>query len=112
MTNVDYKVLKSCIIKSCSPKFKHSLGFKIDFDKLVEEAGAMNLVPVYVGLSSRLITPEDIAFIGEYYEKYMSRQGSKVSIAAELGISRTTLDKLFRKYRKEHGLADNTPKII
>ena len=29
--------------------------------------------------------------IGEYYEKYMSRQGSKVSIAAELGISRTTL---------------------
>ena len=50
--------------------------------------------------------------IGEYYEKYMSRQGSKVSIAAELGISRTTLDKLFRKYRKEHGLADNTPKII
>lgn len=50
--------------------------------------------------------------IGEYYEKYMSRQGSKVSIAAELGISRTTLDKLFRKYREEHGLADNTPKII
>lgn len=50
--------------------------------------------------------------IGEYYEKYMSRQGSKVSIAAELGISRTTLDKLFRKYRKEHGLVDNTPKII
>ena len=50
--------------------------------------------------------------IGEYYEKYMSRQGSKVSIAAELGISRTTLDKLFRKYRKEHGLVDNTPKIL
>lgn len=49
--------------------------------------------------------------IGEYYEKYMSRQGSKVSIAAELGISRTTLDKLFRKYRNEHGLVDNTPKI-
>ena len=34
--------------------------------------------------------------IGEYYERYMSRQGSKVSIAAELGISRTTLDKLFK----------------
>lgn len=39
--------------------------------------------------------------IGEYYEKYMSRQGSKVSIAAELGISRTTLDKLFKKYTTE-----------
>ena len=36
--------------------------------------------------------------IGEYYEKYMSRKGSKVSIAAELGISRTTLEKLFKKY--------------
>ncbi len=69
MTNVDYKVLKACIIKSCSPKFKHSLSFKIDFDKLVEEVGAMNLVPVYVGLNSKLISPEDIGFIGEYYEK-------------------------------------------
>ena len=40
--------------------------------------------------------------IGEYYEKYMSRRGTKVSIAAELGISRTTLDKLFKKYTREH----------
>ena len=39
--------------------------------------------------------------IGEYYEKYMTRQGTKVSIAAELGISRTTLDKLFSKYEEE-----------
>ena len=41
--------------------------------------------------------------IGEYYEKYMTRQGTKVSIADELGISRTTLDKLFNKYKDEHG---------
>lgn len=39
--------------------------------------------------------------IGEYYEKYMTRQGTKVSIATELGISRTTLDRLFNKYVKE-----------
>ena len=39
--------------------------------------------------------------IGEYYEKYMTRQGTKVSIAAELGISRTTLDRLFNKYEEE-----------
>lgn len=37
--------------------------------------------------------------IGEYYDRYMSRQGTKTSIAAELGISRTTLDKLFREYK-------------
>ena len=48
--------------------------------------------------------------IGEYYEKYMSRQGSKVSIAAELGISRTTLDKLFKKYVKEQELGKNLVK--
>lgn len=48
--------------------------------------------------------------IGDYYEKYMSRQGSKVSIAAELGISRTTLDKLFKKYVKEQELGKNLVK--
>lgn len=36
--------------------------------------------------------------IGEYYEKYMTRKGTKTSIASELGISRTTLDKLFQEY--------------
>ena len=36
--------------------------------------------------------------IGTYYDKYMRRKGTKVSIAHELGISRTTLDKLFREY--------------
>ena len=36
--------------------------------------------------------------IGEYYQQYMSRKGTKSSIAKELGISRTTLDKLFREY--------------
>lgn len=38
--------------------------------------------------------------IGDYYDRYMSRQGTKTSIAAELGISRTTLDKLFKEYKE------------
>lgn len=38
--------------------------------------------------------------IGEYYQKYMTRQGTKTSIAKELGISRTTLDKLFKEHEK------------
>lgn len=41
-----------------------------------------------------------VANIEEYYQRYMTRQGTKTSIAAELGISRTTLDKLFKEYRK------------
>lgn len=36
-----------------------------------------------------------ISNIEEYYDKYMKRQKTKISIAAELGISRTTLNKLF-----------------
>lgn len=40
----------------------------------------------------------NIPDIAEYYEKYMSRRGTKTSISKELGISRTTLDKLFRNY--------------
>ena len=39
--------------------------------------------------------------IGKYYDKYMSRRGTKTSIAQELGISRTTLDKLFRQYEAD-----------
>lgn len=42
--------------------------------------------------------------IEEYYQKYMTRQGTKTSIAAELGISRTTLDKLFKEYENNKGL--------
>lgn len=38
--------------------------------------------------------------IGDYYERYMTRQATKTSIAAELGISRTTLDKLFKEYKE------------
>ena len=40
--------------------------------------------------------------IGMYYDKYMRRDGTKTSIAAEIGISRTTLDKLFKQYEKEN----------
>ena len=40
--------------------------------------------------------------IGEYYEKYMRRDGTKMSISRELGISRTTLDKLFKQYEREN----------
>ena len=38
--------------------------------------------------------------IGDYYDRYMKRQGTKTSIALELGISRTTLDKLFTEYKE------------
>ena len=39
--------------------------------------------------------------IGKYYQQYMSRRGTKTDIAKERGISRTTLDKLFKQYETE-----------
>ena len=38
--------------------------------------------------------------IGLYYERYMRRETSKPKIAKELGISRTTLDRLFDETRR------------
>lgn len=42
--------------------------------------------------------PVSVPNIGEYYDKYMTRQANKVQIAKELSISRNTLDKLFQEY--------------
>ena len=39
--------------------------------------------------------------IEEYYQRYMRRQGTKTSLAKEMGISRTTLDKLFKQYEQK-----------
>lgn len=36
--------------------------------------------------------------IGEHYRRYMAREISKPALAKELGISRPTLDRMFREY--------------
>ena len=43
--------------------------------------------------------PISVSNIDEYYDRYMCRQATKTAIAEELGISRTTLDKLFKEYK-------------
>ncbi|MGL5803816.1 MAG: recombinase family protein [Cetobacterium sp.] len=37
---------------------------------------------------------------GDYYERYLQREFTKVSLAKELNISRNTLDKLIKEYLK------------
>lgn len=39
--------------------------------------------------------------IGEFYDRYMTRQANKTQLSTELGISRNTLDRLFKEYLKE-----------
>ena len=38
--------------------------------------------------------------IGEYYDRYMMRKANKTQLAAELNISRNTLDRLFAEYKE------------
>jgi len=42
--------------------------------------------------------PIYIPEIGKYYDRYMRREATKTSIAAELKISRNTLNRLFNEY--------------
>lgn len=43
----------------------------------------------------------NIPDIGKYYDRYMHREASKVQIAKELGISRNTLNKLFKEFNEK-----------
>ena len=44
----------------------------------------------------------NIPNFSEYYGRYLNREFTKVSLAKELNISRTTLDKLIREYQQEN----------
>lgn len=39
--------------------------------------------------------------IGDYYNRYMTRQASKTQIAEELGVSRNTLNRLFEEHKEK-----------
>lgn len=45
----------------------------------------------------RILVPD----IGKYYDRYMTRKASKTQLSKELGISRNTLDRLFKEFEKE-----------
>ena len=67
--DVDYKVLKSNIIKSCVAKRHGSIDFGIDIDRLSELVNDYNLIPIATNLDARKVVPENIAYLGEYFEK-------------------------------------------
>lgn len=69
MTNVNYRVLKKDIIKSCFQKSPESMHFFIDFKKLCEMVEDINLVPVNVGMDSKKVEIDLIPYLSEYFEK-------------------------------------------
>ena len=74
MNNVNYKALKPIIIKSCKSMRKNDcecnpMKFEVDFEKLTTLAIEMGLTPLYNGLISKSVHPQNIPFLSEYFEK-------------------------------------------
>lgn len=69
MGNVNYKILKSNIIKACRQVKEDSIEFRIAHNKLVDLVSDNNLYPINIGMHCRAVNPEIIPFISEYFEK-------------------------------------------
>ena len=66
--NVDYRILKNKIIRSCKPVGKEIADFEVDFDRLVENCAELHIVPIYFGLEAKRVTPVNIPFLNEYFK--------------------------------------------
>lgn len=69
MNNVNYKTLKSNIIKACKQSSKGTMKFIVDLDKLTTQVESMELIPLNLGMESKLVKPENIPYLSEYFEK-------------------------------------------
>ena len=69
MNNVDYKVLKSNIIRACTPVKCDNINFRVNFDKLSHLVDDIGLVPINVGMVPKKVLPELIPYLSEYFVK-------------------------------------------
>ena len=69
MSNINYKTLKSYIIRACSRTSFDGVDFKVNIDKLKSSVANLSLIPVNINLISKNVDPEDIPFLSEYFEK-------------------------------------------
>ena len=69
MVNVNYKDLKSNIIKALSQISEGSMQFFVNLNKLSDLTEDMHLLPLNVGLESKQIMPGLIPYLSEYFEK-------------------------------------------
>jgi hypothetical protein len=66
--NVDYKVLKNRIIRSCKVTGKEIVDFSIDFERLEQECHDLNITPIFFGLNAHRVKPELIPYLNEYFK--------------------------------------------
>lgn len=70
MNNVNYKTLKSNIIKSCCQTETDIMKFEINWDKLTSLVKDHKLVPIApIGEKAKIVKPEMIPYLSEYFEK-------------------------------------------
>lgn len=70
MNSVNYKILKSCIIKSCKQLKQGLMDFTVDFKKLSNLTADLKLTPIEpIGFDAKIVQPEIIPFLSEYFEK-------------------------------------------
>ena len=64
---LDYKVLKSNIIRCLEPVAPNHISFTVNFEKMQDFKDNIGVVPVAVGLKSRHVENEDIPLLAEYF---------------------------------------------
>ena len=70
MNNVNYKILKSCIIKACKQVKQGYMDFTVDFNKLTSAVKDLKLTPISpIGGNAKIVQPEVIPYLSEYFEK-------------------------------------------
>lgn len=65
--NLDYKVLKSNILKCCRSE-RESTKFIVNYDKLYHMVNSMGLIMVNVGTKSKEVQPSDVVYLSEYFK--------------------------------------------
>lgn len=70
MNSVNYKILKSCIIRSCKQVKQGYMDFNVDFSKLSTLVKDLKLTPIDpIGYNAKIVRPEVIPYLSEYFEK-------------------------------------------
>lgn len=67
MTIVDYKAIKSLIVKSCTKPDKYNNMFVVDIEKLNGLLSDLNLVALPTGSKGRRVSPEEMYAVAEYF---------------------------------------------
>lgn len=66
--NVDYRILRHRIIKSCVQVSQGTMDFRVDYNKLLESCDELNLVPLFSGLDAHHVRSELVPFLNEYFK--------------------------------------------